>query len=98
MNQCYHNGSFFQCVEATSGPAQSPTTAPDKWSEILLPKEWRPVLTRFTFANLLELDGQKEKAVVERAEAQMLLDELVRLAANKESWRQRPNVCPTPVP
>ena len=98
MNQCYHNGNFYQCVEATSGPAQSPTTALDKWSQIEIPKAWRLVLARFTFAELLEIDGQKDKAKVERDEAQEDLNKLVRVEANREGWRQRPNVTPSPAP
>lgn len=100
-DQCYFNGNFYQCATATTA-GESPATAPSKWRMVQIPKEWRDVLARLTYANLLELDGQKEKAEAERAGAETMerngLQELVRRAANKEQWRERPNVKPPPYP
>jgi hypothetical protein len=90
-DQAYFNGDFYQCVAATN-PGETPATHPAKWRKIQIPKEWRRVLARLTYANLLEIDGQKDKALVEKARGQEMLDDLVRDEANKDKWRDRPNV------
>lgn len=89
--QAYFNGEFYQCVTATNA-GETPLTHPQKWRRIQIPKEWRRVLARLTYAQLLEIDGQKDKALVESARAKELLEDMVRDEANKEKWRNRPNV------
>lgn len=88
-DQCYHNGDFWQCIVATS---DSPTTSPAKWSKIQIPRDWRNLLASLTYAHLLELDGQTDKAIVEFSRARATLDDKVRGAANMEGWRLRPAV------
>ena len=95
-DQCYFNGNFYQCATATSA-GESPTTAAAKWRKVQLPKNWRHVLTMLTYAQLLKLDGQHEKALVQRDEAlgaeRVGLNDLIRLEANKEARRlERPSV------
>lgn len=93
--QCYFNGNFYQCVtDAAAG--ESPATAPDKWSLVQLPARWRWVLAKLTYANLLELDGQKDKANDERDHAigddRRGLDRMIRNEANNERFLERPHV------
>lgn len=90
-NQVYFNGDFWQCVEETSA-GESPTTAPTKWRRIRIPSEFRQVLKKLTYANLLELDGQTDKAAVHRGSGESLLDDLVREAANQERTRHSGSV------
>jgi hypothetical protein len=91
-NQIYFtDGEFYQCVTATNA-GETPTTHPAKWRRIQIPKQFRRVLAKLTFANLLEIDGQKDKALVEMNAAQTLLDDLVRDEAAKQRWRERPIV------
>jgi hypothetical protein len=82
-NQIYFNGDFWQCVTATTA-GESPTSAAAKWRKLRIPKEWRRVLAKLTFANLLELDGQTDKAKIHRDTGEALLDDLVRQAAAQE--------------
>lgn len=98
-NQCYFNdgtsGDFFQCATATEA-GQSPASAAASWRRIQLPKEWRWCLTRLTHANLLELDGQMDKAMAKRQEALTTertgLEDLIRKQAQSERWLERPSV------
>lgn len=90
-NQCYFNGEFWQCVTTTVA-GESPTSAPAKWRKIRIPKEWRRVLAKLTFANLLELDGQTDKAKIHRDTGEALLDDLVREAARQENDRHSGSV------
>lgn len=95
-DQCYHNGDFYQALEATAA-GESPTTHPDKWAKIRIPAKFRWVLARLTHAHLLELDGQMDKAMAVRANAigaqRVGLDDLIREEANRdEASRGRPNV------
>ncbi len=90
-DQAYFNGEYYQCATATSA-GESPTTTPAKWRRIQIPKDWRLTLARLTYGHLLELDGQKDKSRMELGAAREMLDEKVRLPANKENWRNRPNV------
>lgn len=92
-DQCYFNGNFYQCKSATTA-GESPLTAPAKWSLVQIPRDWRWVLTRLTYANLLEVDGQKDKAMTERALAigddRRGLDFMVRREANSDRFTERP--------
>lgn len=94
-DQCYFNGEFYQCVTATAA-GETPLTAPAKWRRIQLPKDWRWCLSQLAYAHLLKLDGQHDKAAVERAQALGMerngLDALVRRAAMRERHLKRPNV------
>jgi hypothetical protein len=93
--QCYFNGNFYQCV-TDAAPGESPDTAPDKWSLVQFPARWRWVLAKLTYANLLELDGQKDKATMERAAAidddRRGLDRMIRNEATNERFLERPQV------
>lgn len=95
MNQAYYNGNFYQAVSVTA-PGESPDVAPAKWRKIQLPKNWRFALSQLTYANLLKLDGQNDKAMEERQIAlqteRVGLDDLVRKQANDERWLERPSV------
>lgn len=88
--QCYFNGDFWQCVTATTA-GQSPTTTAASWRKIALLNKWRWVLAQLTYANLLRLDGQTDKATVAMSIAygreRTGLDELVRQEANEEGHR-----------
>ena len=74
-NQCYFNGDFYQCVAPTTPgqspttPGQSPATNPAAWRLVQIPAEWRWFLTQLTYAHLLELDGQTDKAAATRQKA-----------------------------
>ena len=87
MNQAYYNGEFYQCVTATNA-GESPATHPAKWRKISMLKDWRWPLAKLTYANLLELDGQKDKATAERTVALITpgrgLEEVVRRRVNRE--------------
>ncbi len=90
-DQCYFEGDFYQCIYAADAN-ESPETNPEKWEKLKIPVEWRRVLVKLTYAHLLQLDGQTDKALVERASARSELEDLVRYAANRDGWRARPNV------
>jgi hypothetical protein len=94
-DQCYFNGNFYQCAQATSA-GESPASAPAKWCMVAIPDRWRWVLARLTYANLLELDGQKDKANAERANAigdeRRGLDWMIRTEANQQRFLERPQV------
>lgn len=68
MNQCYFNGDFYQAAADTS-PGDSPSSAPGSWRKIQIPVEFRWILLQLTYAHLLELDGQIEKAAATRTKA-----------------------------
>lgn len=94
MNQCYHEGEFWQCVTAT-GPGESPSTHPAKWRRIQIPAAFRAVLGELTHAHLLKMDGQLDKYHAVRGAAlngDHGLKELVRRAVNAERHRHRPDV------
>lgn len=93
-NQCYHDGNFYQAkLDILPG---NPPPAPVAWSLVQIPAQWRWILARLTYANLLELDGQKDKANAERANAigdeRRGLDWMIRTEANRERFLERPNV------
>lgn len=94
-DQCYFNGNFYQVKTATTA-GQTPVTNPEKFSLVQLPAQWRWMLAKLTYANLLEIDGQKDKAMAERALAigddRRGLDKQVRDAANSERFLERPQV------
>lgn len=83
----FTDGNFYQCVTAAVA-GESPTTAPTKWRTITLPSKWRWALARLTYAHLLMLDGQTDKASVASAQAygreRTGLDDLIRAEANEE--------------
>lgn len=91
MNQCYFNGDFYQCDTATTA-GQSPATHDSLWRKIKLPSKWRWVLAQLTYAHLLRLDGQTDKANVERSIAygrdRTGLDDIIRQEANEENHAQ----------
>lgn len=95
-DQCYFtDGEFYQCVTATTA-GESPTTAPTKWRRIQIPKDWRWVLAQLTYAHLLEMDGQLDKANAVRARARegggQSLEALIRKEANRQGHLHRPDV------
>ena len=91
----FTDGDYYQVVTATTA-GETPVTAPAKFSRILIKKEWRWILTRLAHGHLLEIDGQMNKSAAKLGQARgterMGLDDVVRLAANKEHRRQRPSV------
>jgi hypothetical protein len=87
-NQCYFDGDFWQCVTSTNA-GDSPDSAPTKWRRISIPKEWRQILKKLTYANLLELDGQTDKAAIPRSAGEALLDDLVREQVRQENDKHR---------
>lgn len=99
-DQCYFTdtagrGNFYQCAVATSA-GQSPATTPASWSKIQIPANWRWVLARITYANLLEMDGQKDKAEAEHQMAiedeRLGLHQMILKEANNERFLGRPSV------
>jgi hypothetical protein len=94
-DQCYFEGDFYQCTAATSA-GESPASAPAKWGKVQIPAQWRWMLARLTYANLLELDGQTDKAMAARSLAigdeRRGLDWMIRLEANRERFLQRPHL------
>ena len=86
----FTDGDFYQCVTVTS-PGETPTTAPSKWRKIRLLAKWRWALAQLTYARLLSVDGQTDKAQIEtrRAYAQdgHGLDDLMRAEAHEEEKR-----------
>jgi len=91
MNQCYYNGDFWQAAVATV-PGESPETQPTAWVKIAIPGKWRWALANLTYAGLLAIDGQTDKATVARSGAYgreaVGVDDLVRAEANEESRRE----------
>lgn len=87
MNQVYYNGDFWQCVMDTNA-GDSPAATPEKWVKIRIPGKWRFALARLTYANLLRIDGQNDKAAAESSIAygrdRVGVDELIRAEANEE--------------
>ncbi len=99
-DQCYFqkpNGKsdFFLCIEPTI-PGESPATAPAKWQLVEIPARLRWVLAKLAYANLLEMDGQKDKANSEKEAAyeddRRGLSVMIMNEANRESFLGRPNV------
>lgn len=91
-NQAYFNGNFYQAVAATT-PGQTPASNPALWRKVQIPKKWRFALARLTYANMLEIDGQLDKAMAVREAAltteRVGLDDLARVEENSERWRSR---------
>ena len=87
MDQCYFSGDFYQAT-ANTNAGESPLTTPSKWSLVKIPAQWRWLLTRLTYAHLLELDGQGDKAEQQRTLAleseRIGLTDTVRREANAE--------------
>lgn len=87
----FTDGDFYQCATATSA-GESPTTTPAKWRKIRLLEKWRHTLAQLTYANLLRLDGQNDKAQPERAAGygrdRVGLDDLIRAEAHEEEKRR----------
>ena len=94
-DQCYYSGEFYQCATAASA-GESPASAPAKWRRVQIPSGWRWMLARLTYSNLLELDGQKDKANAERALAvggdRVGLEDMIRGEGNAEIFLERPVV------
>jgi hypothetical protein len=94
-DQCYFNGEFYQATQATAA-GQSPATAPGKWSRVQIPARWRWLLSRLTYAHMLELDGQTEKSSVHRNvgmnDERRGLVSVTRVEANREGFLERPSV------
>jgi hypothetical protein len=94
-SQCYFNGDFYQAKAATTA-GQSPATHPELWSKVQIPARWRWLLSRLTYANLLELDGQTDKSAAIRDSAlndeRRGLDMIIRVEANRETRLERPAV------
>lgn len=89
-DQCYFNGDFYQCaVDTIAG--ESPSTQPTSWVKIAIPNKWRWVLAQLTFAHLLSMDGQSDKASVQRSMAygrdNVGLNDLVAQEAEEERYR-----------
>lgn len=93
-NQAYFSNNFYQCAVATAA-GESPDTTPASWRRIRIPTKFRFALAKLTEANLLEADGQLDKAEHVRADAlnreRIGLDDLIRYEQNREP-DQRPNV------
>lgn len=89
------HGDFYQCILPTE-PGQSPTTNPECWSRVQIPKMWRKALVRLTYSNLLEMDGQTDKADTQKAigmeDEHNGVEVMIRNEANRDSWRTRPKV------
>lgn len=88
MNQCYHNGDFWQCVTATSA-GESPTSAPEKWRKLKLPSKWRWALAQLTYAYLLQADGQTDKYSIERNRAYHSDNHGIRDLAGQEEQEEQ---------
>ena len=90
LDQCYFNGDFYQAVVATNA-GDTPLSAPAKWCKVQVPAAWRWVLTQLTYAHLLELDGQSDKAADTRKKAleseRIGLTDMIRREANAELRR-----------
>lgn len=86
-DQAYYDGDFWQ-ARTLALPGESPGTNPEKWARITLLAKWRFPLTRLTYAHLLTLDGQTDKAAIERSVAygreRIGLDDLIREEATAE--------------
>lgn len=95
MNQCFYpddvTGEFYQCATLTAA-GESPASTPAKWKLVRIPAAFRPILAQLTFAELLDLDGQGDKAAAARAYGANKLDQLVRTLANKEEHREQHNL------
>lgn len=99
-DQCYFTdaagrGNFFQATAATTA-GQSPATTPVSWSLVQIPAEWRWALAKLTYANALEMDGQKDKGAAEHQEAvedeRRGLHQMILREANRERFLERPSV------
>lgn len=98
-NQAYFSngatGDFYQCAVGTTA-GQTPLTTPGSWRKVQIPAKWRQALSRLTYANLLKLDGQNDKAAEERQEAYTMervgVEDLVREEATRESDIERTSV------
>ena len=94
-DQCYFKGNFYQCAVNTA-PGESPATTPGSWRRVQIPARFRWVLAKLTYAGLLEVDGQKDKATAERQTAMQDdrrgLDLMIRAEANTETFLERPTV------
>lgn len=87
----FTDGDFYQCVAVTV-PGESPTSAPTKWRKIRLLPKWRYAVAQLAYANLLRVDGQNDKAQIERKAAydreRVGLDDLIRAEAHEEEKRR----------
>ena len=85
-SQVYFEGDFWNCI-ATSTAGQSPTAKPAQWSRISIPSTWRTVLAQYALARLLEGDGNSDKAVIVRAKADSMLNDMRETVAHSRGRR-----------
>lgn len=75
-------GDWYNCLLNTA-PAESPTTAPSKWSKLEIPHIFENVVALYAVAYILAAEGQNDKFRAQMAVAQEALDELRMTAVDR---------------
>lgn len=83
-DQCYHDGDFWQCSQATSA-GQSPTTHPAKWVRQEIPANFRRYIVRAAVAKILPGEGKTDIARAVTKEATSILEELIARHGNTDA-------------
>jgi hypothetical protein len=82
-SQIYFNGEFYDCL-ITSGPGESPTTHPQNWSRVEIPRDAAAFMVQKSTALLQSADGQEDKRrAAEREAAQILSLAITTMSRNR---------------
>lgn len=74
-SQVYFDGDWYNCISATTA-GQSPSTDPDKWAKLEIPKSFERFLIQQAYEFILPAEGQNSKRIPERMSAVAIRDEL----------------------
>lgn len=82
-SQIYFLGEFYDCL-VPSGPGESPTTNPQNWRLVEIPRDSATFIVQQAYSLLLSADGQDDKRrAAERAADKNLADAILAMSRNR---------------
>lgn len=82
-SQIFYNGEFYDCL-VTSEAGQSPTTHPENWRRVEIPRDAGNFVVQRAYSLLLSGDGQEDKRrSAERAATTALQEAILAMARNR---------------
>lgn len=82
-SQIYYNGEFYDCL-VTSAAGESPTTHPENWRQVEIPREASTFMVQKAYALLLSGDGQEDKRrSADRAADKTLAESVLTMSRNR---------------
>lgn len=82
-SQIYFGGEFYDCL-VPSAAGENPTTHPQNWRRVEIPRDAAQFIVQKTYSLLLASDGQEDKRrSAERAAAATLDDAILAMARNR---------------